>query len=288
MRPDQSRIERDANVDLVVGAGLHTVDGEPLDASAYWQYIGRWSRLFVPALLAVAEVGEGDRVLDVATGTGEAARQLSRVVGDPGVVIGADVSMEMLTAASIRLPSAGFAPVAADAQRLPFADACFDAVVCQLGLMFLSDPAKGLAECRRVVRRGRCVAACVISSPSRAPMWSMLADALSRCLPRQRDVLSMSFSLADPARLERLFHAAGLEDVRINREVRTDVVGSFDEYWSPIEAGAGQLPNAYLTLAPSERRRVRAEVREGLSPFETDGHYELSVEMLIGSGRASR
>jgi len=54
-------------------SGRHATAGQVVDGSAYEQYIGRWSRLFVPALLAAAEVGEGDRILDVATGTGEAA-----------------------------------------------------------------------------------------------------------------------------------------------------------------------------------------------------------------------
>jgi len=53
------------------GAGLHTSSEGRVDAAAYEQYIGRWSRLFVPALLDAAEVGVGDRVLDVATGSGE-------------------------------------------------------------------------------------------------------------------------------------------------------------------------------------------------------------------------
>ena len=55
------------------GSGLHTAAGWPVDDSAYYQYIGRWSQLFVPAVVAAAEVVGGDRVLDIATGPGEAA-----------------------------------------------------------------------------------------------------------------------------------------------------------------------------------------------------------------------
>jgi len=62
------------------GPGLHVQAGHRVDCSAYEEYLGRWSRLFVPAVLAAANVGTGDRVLDVATGPGEAAAiALSRV-----------------------------------------------------------------------------------------------------------------------------------------------------------------------------------------------------------------
>jgi hypothetical protein len=78
----------------------------------------------------------------------------------------------------------------------------------------------------------------------------------------------------------------GFRDIRVEQEKREDVVASFDEYWSPIEAGTGSLPQAYLTLSDENRRSVRAEVRDRLSQFESNGRLFLSVEMLIGRGRA--
>src|SRR5262249_27433489 len=94
------------------GAGLHTAAGQRVDDSAYYQYIGRWSQLFVPAVLAAAEVTGGDRVLDVATGPGEAALGALFEVKPAGVVIGADISPAMLTAARTRLGTDSFQPVA--------------------------------------------------------------------------------------------------------------------------------------------------------------------------------
>jgi len=55
------------------GPGLHVAPGRAVDASAYDRWVGRWSRLFVPSVLAAAEVKAGYRVLDVSTGTGESA-----------------------------------------------------------------------------------------------------------------------------------------------------------------------------------------------------------------------
>src|SRR4029434_9002634 len=63
----------EAPIRVNFGSGLHAAAGRPVDASAYERYLGRWSRLFVPAVLAAAEVANGDRVLDVATGPRAAA-----------------------------------------------------------------------------------------------------------------------------------------------------------------------------------------------------------------------
>jgi ubiquinone/menaquinone biosynthesis C-methylase UbiE len=276
----------EAPIRVNFGSGLHAAAGRPVDASAYERYLGRWSRLFVPAVLAAAEVANGDRVLDVATGPGEAALLALSMVTPAGRVVGADISPAMLTVARARLGAGAFQPVAMDGQALAFRDGSFDAVVCQLGLQFFPDPGRSLAEFRRVLRPGRCAAACVIATPDRAPMWGILAEALSRQLPEQRDVLHLTFALAETERLAHLLRIAGFRDVRVQRETRQGTMGSFDNYWAPIEAGIGQLPQAYLALPAARRRAVWEEVEARLAAFESDGRLVMSVEMLIGAGRA--
>src|SRR5690349_1916451 len=90
------------------GAGLHVAPGRAVDASAYDRWVGQWSRLFVPSVLAAAEVKEGYRVLDVSTGTGEAALMTLPIVGASGFVVGADISPAMLEAARDRLNEPSF------------------------------------------------------------------------------------------------------------------------------------------------------------------------------------
>jgi ubiquinone/menaquinone biosynthesis C-methylase UbiE len=268
------------------GPGLHVAIGRTVDIAAYDRYIGRWSRLFVPLVLAAAEIAAGAKVLDVATGTGEAALATFPIVGKSGFVIGSDVAPAMLSAARGRLNHPSFGPVVADGQALPFGDGSFDAVICQLGLQFFPDPTRGLAEFRRVLRPGRCAAVCVISSADRAPMWGILCDVLSRFLPAQRDVLELSFALADAGHLETLFAGAGFRDISVERATRPVVFGSIDEYWAPIEAGIGSQPQAYLSLPEADRRAAREEISMRLSRFGFDGRLRMSVEMLVGKGRA--
>lgn len=108
------------------GAGFHVAPGRAVDASAYDRFTGRWSRLFVPSVLGAAKVAPGCRVLDVSTGTGEAARMALPIVGASGFVIGADIAPAMLEAARAGLNNPLFWPVAGNGARLPFRDASFD------------------------------------------------------------------------------------------------------------------------------------------------------------------
>ena len=269
------------------GRGLHTAPGQAVSPSAYESYLGRWSRLFVPSVLAAAGIVPGCRVLDVATGTGEAARMAISIVGDTGFVVGADISLEMVQSARVRLDEPLYLPLNADGQALPFNDATFDAIVCQLGLQFFPSPAAGLTEFRRVVRAGGMAAVCVIATSDQSPMWGNLADALCQFLPQQRDVLQMSWSLADSSLLERLFGDAGFQDIHVERIRREDTIDSFDDYWAPIEDGIGSLPLAYRSLNDADRRSVHEEVHARLAQYEAaDGTLTMGVEMLIASGRA--
>jgi SAM-dependent methyltransferase len=269
-----------------LGPGFHAPAGKPVDGLAYERWVGRWSRMFVPMVIAAAQVVPGDRILDVSTGTGEAAVVALQAIGSSGRVVGVDIAPAMLTGARERLNDPAFWPVAADGQALPFDDASFDAVVCQLGLQFFPDPARGLTEFRRVLRPGANVGVCVISTPDKAPMWGILAEELGRRLPAQRPVLNLSFALADQSRLHALFASAGFRDIAIERVERHDAVESFDAYWEAIESGAGSIPQMYLTLPEADRRAVREEVKRRLSWFEVAGKLVLSVEMLIGRGQA--
>jgi hypothetical protein len=79
---------------------------------------------------------------------------------------------------------------------------------------------------------------------------------------------------------------AGLRHISVTRETREGSFESFEDYWAPIEEAAGTLPHAYRALPESSRRAVREEVHARLAAFESGGRLVMTVEMLIGSGRA--
>ena len=276
--------EPGSGVAPVVGArGMHTGSGPYGDVAGYDRYLGRWSRLFVQALVEAAAIGRGDRVLDVATGTGDAAIAVRGVVGGGGFVIGCDIATAMAGAARQR--SGGtLAVVAADAQLLPFGDDTFDAVICQLGLMFFPSAHEALVEFARVVRPAGRVAVGVLSTPARAAMWGVLAGVLSDHLPGQHDAFHLSFALADPDSVIEPFTVAGYRDVQVQRHVRDGVFESLDEHWEPIERGIGQLPHAYCSLPEPVRRRVHDEVNDLLAAYRDGDRLVMSVEALIATG----
>jgi ubiquinone/menaquinone biosynthesis C-methylase UbiE len=253
-------------------------------ASAYDRLVGRWSRLYVPSLVSAAGVAEGHSVLDVAAGTGEATVGLASRVGAAGRVLAVDLSLPMLHVAARKTAGNPAWIAVMDGQHLACRSECFDAVVCQLGLMFFTEPLRGLEEFRRVLRPGGRLALQVWSRPDRVPLYGVVADALSRELPADRDELYRPSALADPEHLQRLLTRAGFTDASVTVERRRLAFDSFEEYWEGIEAGGARMGQFYLGLPIERRRAVREEVERGMARFLSGGRLALEVEAFIGRG----
>jgi demethylmenaquinone methyltransferase/2-methoxy-6-polyprenyl-1,4-benzoquinol methylase len=133
----------------------------------------------------LACVGPGDRVLDVATGTGDLALELARRVGAGGEVVGSDFSEQMLTHARTKAPGAE-APITfewANAMDLPYADGEFAAATVGFGARNFSDLDLGLAEMARVVRPGGKVVVLEITTPTRPPLSTFYRLWFDRVVP---------------------------------------------------------------------------------------------------------
>lgn len=172
---------------------------------------------FVPALFgpwgpivcAAAALAPGQAVLDVACGTGALTLAAAEFVGPQGRVAGLDVNPEMLAVA--RRKSADIDWRVGAAERLPFADASFDAVVSQFGLMFFHDRPRALAEMRRVLKPGGRLAVAVCGALERSPGYRAFAALLDRLFGNAvGDAFRAPFVLGDAAALGRVASAAGL------------------------------------------------------------------------------
>ncbi len=172
--------------------------------------------LFTPwarDLVARAEPKPGERVLDVACGTGIVVREVLPVVDLNGRVAGVDFSPEMLAVARTRVP--GEAPVEwyeASAEALPLPDAAFDLVLCQQGLQFFPDKPGAIGEFRRVLALGGRVALSVWRTLEHNPVQEAMNEAMVRHLGTP--TLAMLFSGNAPE-LEALLSGSGFEDVAI-------------------------------------------------------------------------
>jgi demethylmenaquinone methyltransferase/2-methoxy-6-polyprenyl-1,4-benzoquinol methylase len=142
----------------------------------------RWRRRAVD----LAEVAPGDRVLDVATGTGDLALELARRVGPGGAVVASDFSEEMLTHARATARNGAAAPVTfewGNALDLPYADGEFAAVTVGFGARNFSDLDQGLREMTRVVRPGGHVVVLEITTPTRPPLSTFYRVWFDRVVP---------------------------------------------------------------------------------------------------------
>ncbi|CAN5250187.1 bifunctional demethylmenaquinone methyltransferase/2-methoxy-6-polyprenyl-1,4-benzoquinol methylase UbiE [soil metagenome] len=129
----------------------------------------------------LARVGPGDRVLDVATGTGDLAVELERRVGPGGEVVGTDFSETMLELARRKAPGIRFEP--GNALELPYADGEFTAATVGFGARNFSDLPRGLSEMARVTRPGGRVVVLEITTPQRPPLSVFFSMWFDRVVP---------------------------------------------------------------------------------------------------------
>jgi ubiquinone/menaquinone biosynthesis C-methylase UbiE len=203
-----------------------------------------YEEFFVPALFQqwtpivadAAGIKAGQRVLDVACGTGVLAREAVGRVGGAGLVTGLDRNEGMLAMA--RRVAAAVEWKAGRAEQLPFPDASFDAVVSQFGLMFFDDRVQALREMRRVLRPGGRLAVAVWDRLENSPGYAAMAGLVERLFGRRiAGELHALFALGDPGALRALFAEAGLGTAKVATHagtarfpsieawVRTDVKG---------------------------------------------------------------
>lgn len=180
--------------------------------------------LFLPwgkELLRRAKPLPGERVLDLACGTGAVARQASPLVGTTGFVVGLDLSDAMLKVARSTAAPGG-SPIVwqqGSAVALPFADASFDLVLCQQGLQFFPDRPAAVRQMHRVLTpSGR-----VVLSVSRGLEHQPIYVALNAAIERHLGVAAMAapFSLGDAEELRALLVGAGFLETVIESMVRT-------------------------------------------------------------------
>jgi ubiquinone/menaquinone biosynthesis C-methylase UbiE len=246
-------------------------------ADAYDRFMGRYSRLLSSQLADLADVGAGQRVLDVGSGPGVLTGELVARVGAANVAA-VDPSEPFVAAARQRQP--GVDVRLASAEALPFPDDAFDAALAQLVVHFMRDPVAGLREMARVTRPGGIVAASVWDfAGERAPLslfWSV-AHELDPAV-----VDESHLNGARDGHLVELFRDAGIRDVEQAELSLTLEHAGFDEWWAPYLGGVGPAGGYVKGLPDDHRDALRDRLRARLP----DGAFTTSATAWAARGRA--
>lgn len=242
------------------------------------------------AMLDLAGVVAGSRVLDVAAGTGDQTLLAARRVGPTGFVLATDVAPDMLDIAADALREVGLANVEArvmDAQRLDLESDSFDAAICRCGLMHIPDVRRALSEIRRVLKPGGKLAAIVFSTQDKNPSLALPLAIARRCggLPSPLPGQPWAFALGDPGLLEQAYRQAGFLDVSVRPIATLRRAPSTAEAMSDLrETPPPLLRELMARLSDAERDQAWAEIEGELRRFEGPAGFEAPGELLLGVG----
>ena len=241
-------------------------------------------------MLDLANLRSGDRVLDVAAGTGDQTLMAARRVGPKGCVLATDISASMLNLAAGAAHAAGLTTIETrvmDAENLDLDPDSFDAVICRMGLMLIRNPVNALIEMRRVVKPAGKVVALVLSAEDKNPYLGMPLAVVRR----RAKIISPAparpgaFALAQAGMLEYIYRQAGFHDVAVQAvnlrrhfACPAEAIGALKEF-SPFF-----LRDLLAKLSDVERELAWSEIERQLRQFETSDGLEIPGEALIGVG----
>jgi len=256
-------------------------------SAGYENFMGRWSRLMAPAYIAFAEIKNGDRVLDVGTGTGSLAFALETTTG-AGEVTGIDPSEGFIGYAQKNAKSARVRFEVGDAQALRFKDASFDQTMALLVMNFVPDHNKAIGEMRRVTRPQGVVSACVWDYNAGMEMLRFFWDEVVALDPATATKDERNMKLSREGQLGELWQKAGLVNVQERPLVIEQAFASFDDYWGPFLKGAGPGGAYVVSLADDRRQQLEARMRKRLLGNRQDGAFTLKARAWCVRGEVPK
>jgi SAM-dependent methyltransferase len=256
-------------------------------SAGYERFMGRWSRQLAPHYLAFAGVKDGDRVLDVGTGTGSVASTLAATFRSSQVT-GIDPSAAFIAAARSNAKSDRERFEVGDAQALALADGAFDKAISLLVLNFVPDAAKALGEMRRVTRAGGVVSAGVWDYDAGMEMLRFFWDEVVALDPAMEPKDERHMKLCREGQLGALWRQAGLGEVREQALTIEQRFASFDDYWEPFLKGAGPGGAYVVSLKDEPRGRLEARLRKRLLGDRADGPFTLKAKAWCVRGSVGR
>jgi SAM-dependent methyltransferase len=243
-------------------------------AAGYERYMGRWSRLLVPGYLDFAGVRDGQRILDVGTGTGAVALGIAARTSSAEIV-GIDPSEAFLAAGRKQAAASRVRFELGDAQAMPFPDASFDQALSLLVLNFVKNPEKAIAEMQRVTRPGGTVSGCVWDYNEGMQMARFFWDEAVALDPSMAPKDQRNMKFARQGELGDAWRTAGLTAVKEHALVIDQRYANFADYWLPFLEGAGAAGAFVASLSPERRHEIESRLRKRMLGDRPDGPFTL-------------
>lgn len=257
---------------------------------ARWEAtVAAWMAPATEAMLSMADVDVGSRVLDLASGAGSQTLEAARWAGPKGHVVANDIAEIMLQHVRERARAAGLAnvtTVARAAEDLDVAPESFDAVVCRLGLMLFAEPARALAVVQRALRPGGRIAVVVFTTPAANAVMARPMQILLRHAGKPPPVPGQPgiFALGKPGGLETLLLDTGFVDVNERILTPTWRLSSAAEALAMMQEAFGAYRAVISDCAEAVQAAAWGEVAEFLKTFETPAGFVAPSEVLVAAG----
>jgi ubiquinone/menaquinone biosynthesis C-methylase UbiE len=234
--------------------------------------------------MKIAALRLGERVLDVACGTGVVARLASQSVGSAGVVAGLDINPGMLAVGrSTTPPGMAIDWHEASAEAMPLPDGSFDVVLCQMGLQFMSEKDAALREMRRVLAPGGRL---ILNVPGPTPqLFVVMGEALARHIGAEAaGFVNHVFSLHDTAALQHLISRASFRDVSVQAETKPLRLPPPEEFlWQYVHSTP--LAGAVAQVNDERRGALERDVAAKWQEFVKDRALMIQVRMVVATAR---
>jgi ubiquinone/menaquinone biosynthesis C-methylase UbiE len=243
-------------------------------------------------LVERADPQPGERVVDVAAGTGIVARLVAPRAGASGRVVAVDANPAMLAVGCATQAPEGAAIEwrEGDAHCLPLGDAEFDLALCQHGLQYFSDCPAALREMRRVVKPSGRIAICVWQSMEHDPVGQVIWPTIARYLEARPEALVPAYRWGDAAALSQVIEGAGFRSVVVSPcslQIRRPYGPT---YVANLVAGVRKLFPVLDAMSDEERatlvKRVESEVAPHLHRYVEDGHLNAPDGLHIAVAQA--
>lgn len=262
-------------------------DSKAIDWNEMSKTFDRWLPYIQPvaeALLSLADLSEGQEILDVAAGTGEPSLTIARRFGSTVRITAVDGAEAMVAVADEKRRKEGLSGVTfrqMKAEALGFHSNRFDRVISRFGVMLFDDPLLGLKEMRRVMRPGGKMAIAVWSEFHRIESLHLIWELIMKRLPlKERPPLPKMADLGPPGKLQALLQNAGFGPFEIRPLPLFYTFEDFETYWA-INTESGTLRELLDRFPLIEQEEIKREASNQIAPFLRDGKIIMENQALL-------